>query len=215
MCLPQPPPRPSRLPLSLPLVSALLVSCAGSAHAQLPQGGAGRFRPVRVKLGGFFPTSGTVRSQVGSALLSGGISYEYPDRAEDGVTALYGVYIDGAARSGRVTKDVAGIPTDFDTRFGYVAVGASVRKVNAPDDVGAPARSRTYAGMGFGVYFLREKGVQSIDGVDRSYTRDRSSFGAKLFAGVDAGGGVFTELDFTYPGYWDRSGFCFSVGVRF
>jgi hypothetical protein len=205
-----------RTPLPGLLLSTVLAiamgSVAPSARAQQPvPGRQSRFRAIRIKLGGYFPIGGSVRDQIGSALLSGGVSYEYPEANDDPVTALYGVYLEGAARSGSVTRDVAGQPTDFDTRFGYFTVGASVRK-ESPSD---PEGSRTYAGLGFGVYFLHEKGVKNENGLNQAYTRNSSSLGGKILAGVDTPGGVFSELDFTYPGYWDRSGFGFSVGLRF
>jgi hypothetical protein len=208
-------PRPYSLLHSMVLAFAMWSAAVPARAQQQVSGRPSRFRPVRIRLGGFFPTGGSVRDQVGSALLSGGVSYEYPDTSDDAVTTLYGAYLDGVTRSGSVTRDVAGHPTDFDTRFSYFAVGTSVRKENTPDPMGGSGGSRTYAGLGFGVYFLKEKGVQNENGVNQSYTRNRSSIGGKLLAGVDAAGGIFSELDFTYPGYWDRSGFGFSVGLRF
>ncbi|MDX1932799.1 MAG: hypothetical protein SFU56_09360 [Capsulimonadales bacterium] len=185
-----------------------LTVVGGAAQAQNPVGtaasaiGLGVKKPIRLSIGGYFPTDSSLRNGVSKNFVRYGLSYDIWKNPVL-IPVVVGAYVDGV------------FPKDKDTgssenSFRFIGVGIQAKKfINAPL---LPASF--FYGLGVGPYFTRAETA--------GRSENRSVFGGKVFIGAELAGTVFGTLDYTYLGKvstdggdYKPSGFGASIGVRF
>jgi len=185
-------------PLTAAAVTALGLASANAVRAQAPtvptQPAA---KPFTVKLGGYFPSDGDVKDNVGSTWFSFGLNYDI-GKTKTESPVVYGAYLDGTFSS--KSKD----GTSFkDSVYGLGAEGRYY--------FGKPTEPVTfYAGGGAGAYFLYGK--------DKGGSQNNVHLGLKLLAGVEFKQGFLGEVSYTFTGDVrgsSLSGFGAYVGYRF
>jgi hypothetical protein len=153
-------------------------------------------QPIRVDIGGFFPTDSTVTSTLRRTALYGGVSYDI--MGGKGVNpTTEGVYVDASYNSsGGLHATIVGLGVQ--ARVSASSAGGSM--------VGG---GNLYFGGGLGVYFVNTSFLASSN-----YTE----FGGKVFVGYEFSQGFFLEGGFTYItsiNGVNPSGFTAVIGKKF
>ena len=131
-------------------------------------------QPIRVELGGFFPTDSSVTSTLRKAALAGGVSYDlYSGKQASSPTAA-GLYVDASYNSS------GGL------HLTQVGVGVDGRLYAAGSNYGG----QFYVGAGIGAYFMNANGFFS--------STNNTRIGGKIFVGYEFSQGFFAEGGYTY-----------------
>ena len=173
---------------------ALLVSVLGTSAAQAQSTDAPVQKPISLKVGGFFPSSGDAR-QLGDTWLHVGADYSF-GKSESDSPLLKLAYVDYAGKK----KD--GVTGQF------VGVGLGVRSYANKT---MTSTYSPYYGAGIGVYFEQGKGGGE--------TKNQTGVGLKASLGLEMNQGAFIEAGYTYLPqkieHTDLSGFTADIGYRF
>ena len=188
-----------------------LVSIAPTiAHAQNPVSTAAGLvglkvkKPIRLQLGGYFPTDSSLKNGVSKEFTRYGASYDV-FKSPVLVPFILSGYVDGI-----LSKEKKFGSPEKKNAFSMVGVGVQVRQYfNAP-----LLPISFYTGLAAGPYFVHAKFA------DESFSK--TVFGGKVFAGVELAQTFYGVVDYTYlskvsvgKGDYKPSGFGASLGVRF
>lgn len=152
-------------------------------------------QPIRVQLGGFFPTSSTVTGTLRRAALYGGASYDmYNMGSKGGTPTVAGIYADASYNSsGGLHLTQVGVGVD-----GRVYAG------------GSTYGGQFYIGAGVGAYFLNANGFFA--------STNNTRLGGKIFVGYEFSQGFFVEGGYTFitsVSGISPSGFQAALGYKF
>lgn len=181
-----------RLMTATVILAALLPAAA--SHAQiLGAPTAPVQKPVSIKLGAFFPTNSSARSDVGNTWFQAGLDYAFR-KTDNAAPLLPLVYLDyaGKSRSG-IHESSTGL-----------GVGVRAYGNRATNTKVAP-----YFGAGLGAYFLHASG---------GGTTNKTVLGGKVNAGVELNQGPFLEAAYQITGKVngdDLNGVSVLIGDRF
>jgi hypothetical protein len=179
--------------LIVALIGLGALATAPAAHAQYFTSVA---QPIRVDIGGFFPTDSTVTSTLRRTAIYGGVSYDI--NSSKGVNpTVEGIYLDASNNSdGGVHATIIGLG---------VQARIYANGTNAP----TTGSGSLYFGGGLGVYFVNTSFLS-----DSNHTE----FGGKVFLGYELTQGLFVEGGFTYitsVNGVNPSGFTAVIGYKF
>ncbi len=157
--------------LLVALLGLGIAAVAPVAHAQM---GTSVADPIRVQIGGFFPTDSTVTSVLRRTALYGGISYDF--MGGKGVNpTTEGVYVDASYNSGGGNHAT------------IVGVGVQARVNASTAGASALGGGNLYFGAGIGLYFINTNFVGSSN---------FQEFGGRVFIGYELPQGFFLEGGF-------------------
>ena len=170
----------------------MLVGCCSASHAQIALPGQASFdKAFSVRAGAIFPSNGADKSIAGSTQLSLGADYAF-SKLTPTMPSVSSVYLDyfGGSKNG-----------GHDTNFG---LGVSERSNSSSTKRFAP-----YTGAGIGIY---------DQSVNNFYSKQYTTIGGKLFAGLQLEQGVFLEASYnlvaSHQGV-NPSSFGVQAGLRF
>jgi len=150
-------------------------------------------QPIRVEIGGFFPTSSAVTGTLRRAALYGGASYDFYSGHQSSSPTAAGLYVDASYNSS------GGL------HLTQVGVGVDGRLYASNSTSG-----QFYVGAGVGVYFVNANGFFS--------STNNTRIGGKLFIGYELTQGFFVEGGYTYIASVNGinpSGFQAAIGYKF
>ncbi|HLK17130.1 MAG TPA: hypothetical protein VKT78_20165 [Fimbriimonadaceae bacterium] len=174
--------------LILALASLGILGAAATSSAQSTTVA----QPIRIEIGGFFPTDTAVTSTLRKAALYGGASYDMY-KLGNGNNTMAGLYVDASYNSS------GGL------HLTQVGVGAQARVYSSTSSYGT-----FYFGGGVGAYFMNANGFFS--------STNNTRVGGKVFVGIDLTQGFFVEGGYTLIGSVNGvnpSGFMAALGYRF
>lgn len=174
------------LTLALAGLGLLGASVTASAQTSVSQ-------PIRVEIGGFFPTSSTVTGTLRKTALYGGASYDLYTLGTKASPINTGIYVDASYNSS------GGI------HLTQVGVGAEGRVYASNTSYG-----QLFVGAGVGAYFLNSNGFFG--------SSNNTRIGGKVFVGYDLTQGFYVEGGYTLIGDVNGvnpSGFQAAIGYKF
>lgn len=182
------------------VAGALVWLGAAAAGAQTPAQAQNTLpiqRPLRLKIGGLFPSDNKVKDFLGKNVVFAGIGYDFA-KTNGANPVTFEAFVDYGERS-RTTNVVAfGSPAGARVAATGRLIGGGVaaRYLFAP-----PTQAfQPYAGAGVGVYNvyarLRVSGLGAA--LDGERTQNATSVGGKLLLGAQVSGGFFGEAEYNF-----------------
>lgn len=176
-------------------------------------------KPITIKLGAFFPSSGNLKDIVDKTFFAAGAEYAFVNKENASpVTPL--VYLDYIGRSkNRSVDDGQGNSVSLDVTASTVGLGGGVRYSFGAPEAGSVT---PYVGAGLGVYFNRVKaGLNVASGGQSASVSDsanKTQLGFRLNAGLEFQRTYLLEANYTNAGKIGETridGFGVQVGARF
>jgi opacity protein-like surface antigen len=153
-------------------------------------------KPITVKLGAYFPQSGSSKN-AGSTWFLASVNYDVLKTASASPITV-GAYLDFSAAE----KSMDGVKY----KRGFLGIGPQGKYYFAKPG----ATVTPYAGAGLGIYF--------VNGKDGSDSSTKTHIGYKLLAGAEFAQGFVGELSYHFPGNvrdGNVNGFGVQLGYRF